>query len=261
MKYIIQIFASRSRLFSLALITSFFIIETFWPYLVISKNRTRHTIRNMSLMLIYIFFAAPINYLGVLWFEYVDRKGFGLLNVFHISGLTKIVIGLFLLDLGDYFYHRLSHKWKIIWGYHRVHHGDHLMDVTTGYRFHPFESLGLLGTQIISSFIFGYGLGTVALYYTLYIPLVIMQHANVRFPYFFEKYAGYLISTPDFHRVHHSYPKSLTDSNYGDLFSVWDRLFGTFKKIDPAQLQFGLENYKDEKKHTFWYMISEPFRK
>lgn len=261
MDFLKELFASRLRLVSFGLITFFFILEMFWPYLVQVSNRSRHTIRNLGLMVAYILFAAPINYLGVLWFENVDQKGFGLMNLVTLPALLKVILGIFFLDLGDYFYHRLSHRWKFLWSYHKVHHSDHQMDVTTGYRFHPFESLGLLGTQIVSSFVFGYGLQTVALYYTLYIPLIFVQHSNIRYPDWFENIFGYIFSTPNFHRVHHSCPQSFTDSNYGDFFSIWDRMFSTFKKVHPKQLQLGLENYEDDKKHTLWYMLTEPFRK
>lgn len=72
MDFLKELFASRLRLVSFGLITFFFILEMFWPYLVQVSNRSRHTIRNMGLMVAYILFAAPINYLGVLWFENVD---------------------------------------------------------------------------------------------------------------------------------------------------------------------------------------------
>lgn len=261
MEFIIELLTNRMRLVAFGLITLFFILETFWPYLVQIKNRPRHTIRNIGLMLLFIFFAAPVNYVGTLWFEYVDKQNLGLLNIFNVPILPKIIIGILFLDMGDYFYHRLTHRWKPLWSYHRVHHSDHEMDVTTGYRFHPFESLGQLGTQIITSFIIGYGIETIVVYYTVYIPLVIVQHTNLKFPNWLENSLGYLFSTPNFHRVHHSYPRSFTDSNYGDLFSIWDRLFGTYQKAEPTHLKFGLESHEDERKHTFWYMITEPFRK
>jgi sterol desaturase/sphingolipid hydroxylase (fatty acid hydroxylase superfamily) len=212
------------------------------------------------MMIIFIPLAPPVNYLGVLWFEYVDEKGIGLLNLFNPPYVIKIILGILLLDLGDYFYHRLSHRWRLLWSYHRVHHSDHQMDVTTGYRFHPFENVGLLITQITTSFLFGYGLETVALYYTLYLPLVIVQHVNIRFPYWFENIFGLLFSTPNFHRVHHSNLQALTDSNYGDFFSIWDRLFGTYNKVHPEKLQFGLTDFSEDRKHTLWYMITAPFR-
>ena len=135
MEFLIELFTSRMRLIAFGLITFFFILETFWPYLVLVNNRSRHTARNIGLMIVFILFASPINYGGTPWFEYVDKQGFGLLNLFTLPPLIKLIIGLFLLDLGDYCYHRLSHRWKLLWGYHRVHHSDHQMDVTTSYRF------------------------------------------------------------------------------------------------------------------------------
>lgn len=149
-------------------------------------------------MIVFILVAPPINYLGVLWFEFVDKKGYGLLNLFTLRGYIKIIVGFFLLDMVDYFYHRLSHRWKLLWVYHRVHHSDHEMDVTTGYRFHPFENIGLLVTQIIKSFLFGYSLETVAIYYTLYLPLVIIQHVNIKFPNWLENSLGSFYQHPIF---------------------------------------------------------------
>lgn len=259
--YLKSIFFDNERLITFGLIMLFFILETFWPYLVKFQNRTRHTYRNLGLMLVFILLAPPINYLGVVWFQYVDEKGYGLLNLFQIPSLLKIVLGIFLLDLGDYFYHRLTHRWKLLWSYHRVHHSDFEMDVTTAYRFHPLENVGLLVTQIISSFLFGYSIETVAIYYTLYLPLVVAQHVNIKFPVWFENTFGLLFSTPDFHRVHHANLEHYTDSNYGDFFSIWDRLFGTYNKVQSTELKFGLQDFTEDKHHTLWYMISAPFRK
>ena len=90
---------------------------------------------------------------------------------------------------------------------------------------------------------------------------MIVQHTNLRYPNWLEKGLGYLLATPNFHRVHHSYPQPYTDSNYGDFFSIWDRLLGTYQKVEPGQLKFGLENYEEDRKHTLWYMLTEPFRK
>lgn len=261
MNYIKEIFVNNERLITFSLITIFFVLETFWPYLVKFQNRRRHTARNMSLMIVFILLAPPVNYLGVLWFEYVDAEHLGLLNSFQIPSILKLILGLFLLDLGDYFYHRLTHQWKFLWSYHKVHHSDHEMDVTTAYRFHPLENVGLLVTQFVSSFLFGYSIETVALYYSLYLPLVVAQHVNIKFPYWFENIFGLLFSTPNFHRVHHANLQHFTDSNYGDFFSIWDRLFGTYNKVNPKQLQFGLQDSMDDKQHTLWYMISAPFRK
>ncbi len=261
MNNIFELFVDNQRILTFILIGLFFLLETFWPYLVRHTHRTRHTARNLGLMIVFILLAPPVNYVAILWFEYVDKMGFGLLNLFHLTGVPKLILGLFLLDLGDYWYHRLSHKWPMLWSYHRVHHSDHEMDVTTGYRFHPLENIGLLVTQVISSFIFGYSLATVALYYTLYLPLVIAQHANIRFPAWFENLFGYIFSTPNFHRVHHADEQILTDSNYGDFFCLWDRLFGTFKKVEPTHLQFGLKGFQEDEKHTLWYMVLSPFKK
>jgi len=112
-----------------------------------------------------------------------------------------------------------------------------------------------------TAFIFGYGAETVVVYFLIYLPLLFIQHTNLRFPNWFEKTFEYVFATANFHRTHHSYPQYLTDSNYGAVFSFWDRLFGTYKTSIPDHLQLGLEDSKDEKYQTLWYLISGPFRK
>jgi sterol desaturase/sphingolipid hydroxylase (fatty acid hydroxylase superfamily) len=135
------------------------------------------------------------------------------------------------------------------------------MDSTTAYRFHPFDNIGVIMTEMTTALIFGYGAETIVVYFLIYLPLLFIQHANLKFPNWFERIFEYIFATADFHRTHHSYPQHLTDSNYGAVFSFWDRLFGTYKRVSPDQLQLGLEDSKDDKYQTLEHLIIGPFRK
>ena len=165
-----------------------------------------------------------------------------------------------LMDCGDYFYHRLSHRSKLIWRFHKIHHSDSQMDSTTAYRFHPFDNIGLVITELTTASIFGYGVDTVVIYFAIYLPVLMIQHTNLKFPNWFEKISEYVFASPNFHRIHHSHPRYLTDSNYGALLSFWDRLFGTYQGVPPQKFQFGLEDAKDNKYQTLWHLITGPFR-
>jgi sterol desaturase/sphingolipid hydroxylase (fatty acid hydroxylase superfamily) len=243
-----------------AFITVFFTIETFWPYLVKVENRPKHTTRNIGLLLFYIIITTPVNYVAAAWYNYIDEQHWGLLSLFSIHPILKIILGILLLDCGDYFYHRLSHNTNLIWRFHKIHHSDMEMDVTTTYRFHPFDNIGLTMTEMTTAAIFGYGVDTIIVYFTIYLPLLFIQHTNLKFPNWFEKVFGYVFATADFHRVHHSYPQHFTDSNYGAVFSFWDRLFGTYQRAEIKNFHFGLEDAKDNKYQTLWHLISGPFR-
>lgn len=258
MEFIINEFNSNLKIF--VLLSVFFFLETFWPYFKFKQNRLIHTIRNIGLLVFYIIITSPVNYVAAFWYGYIDTKHLGLLNQFSINSYLKIFIGLLLLDCGDYFYHRLSHKSNLIWRFHKIHHSDMDMDSTTAFRFHPFDNIGLIMTEMTTAFIFGYGTETIVVYFLIYLPLLFMQHTNLKFPNWFEKTFEYIFATANFHRIHHSYPQHLTDSNYGAVFSFWDRLFGTYKQVSPEQLQLGLEDTQDDRYQTLEHLITGPFR-
>ena len=70
------------------------------------------------------------------------------------------------------------------------------------------------------------------------------------------------ILTPNLHHVHHHYQQPYTDSNYGDILSIWDRLFGTFRTLKITDTTFGIDNYMDELENTnFKNLIKIPFGK
>jgi sterol desaturase/sphingolipid hydroxylase (fatty acid hydroxylase superfamily) len=111
--------------------------------------------------------------------------------------------------------------------------------------------LPLLGVSI-ASYIF---------YFTLALPWFVLNHSNLKFPAWFERIGSLLMSTPDWHRVHHSSYQPETDSHYGCVFSVWDRMFGTVTKSDVERIQFGLDRFREPGEQTVWKLLTMPFRK
>lgn len=256
---IVSEFGNNLKLF--ILLTVFFSIETFLPYFKFRQNRSKHTIRNLGLLLFYLVITSPVNYVASAWYGFIDKENFGLLNQFSINSYLKIGIGILLMDCGDYFYHRLSHRSSLIWRFHKIHHSDMDIDSTTAFRFHPFDNIGLVLTEMTTASIFGYGTEAIIIYFLIYLPLLFIQHTNIKFPDWFEKSFEFVFATSNFHRIHHSYPQHLTDSNYGAVFSFWDRLFGTYQKVEPNKLQFGLEDSQNDKYQTLTHLIIGPFRK
>ena len=133
------------------------------------------------------------------------------------------------------------HKVKKIWRFHAVHHSDVVLNVSTSLREHPVETVIRLSQYMAVSLFLGPMLWILALHQFVQIASKIIIHSNFRLPDKLDKYLSYLVITPNMHHVHHHFKQPYTDSNYGDLFSIWDRMFGTFTYLSKEQVQFGLD--------------------
>lgn len=159
--------------------------------------------------------------------------GKGLLSVFSNSVL-KAVLSFLLLDLFLYLWHRVCHRFDSLWMFHKVHHNDPYINVSTAFRVHLVE---LVMTGILKSlYIIALGIDKkiVLAYEAVYTAFVMFHHTNMSFRG--EKLLGYLFITPYLHRSHHSKERKEHDSNYGAIFSIWDRLMRTTKAVEPAAI-------------------------
>ncbi|TAN69093.1 MAG: DUF2934 domain-containing protein [Methylobacter sp.] len=167
-----------------------------------------------------------------------DRySGRGLLN--YIEGAAwKALLSFLLLDLLLYCWHRISHSFDSLWMFHKVHHNDPYLNVSTAFRLHITELLIL--TMLKSAYIvlFGVDKKMVLTNEILLTLFVMFHHSNISFRG--EKRLAQVIIVPSLHRAHHSTERSEHDTNYGAVFSIWDRLFGTFTEREPAQI--GIKN-------------------
>ena len=152
------------------------------------------------------------------------------------------------------------HKVPALWRIHRVHHADTELDASSGIRLHPFELLYLLGLHGVVLSLLGVPLVSYLIYTTIALPWFLLNHSNMQYPAWFEHWGSWLMSTPNWHRVHHSSYRPETDSHYGCVLSVWDRLFGTTRKADVGSIQFGLERFRGPDEQTVWALLRMPFR-
>lgn len=199
-----------------------------------------------------------------LWWMAADasaRHGFGLLHQVAWPGAAEGILALLLLDAWTYTWHRLNHRLAFLWRFHRVHHSDPHMDVTTANRFH-------LGEIVISSllrvpllYLLGIGIGQLAVYEMLMFAVVQFHHANISLGSRFDRILSWVIVTPFMHKIHHSRWQPETDSNYSSFLSVWDRLFRSFRTTpDPATLRLGLDEFADDRSQRLPGLLSTPFR-
>ena len=170
--------------------------------------------------------------------------------------------GIVLCDLLRYALHRLEHAVPFLWRFHALHHSDPDLDVTTALRHHPIEIVigsvilwvGFIVLDIppVAIFVYGIVLTTTAA----------LQHGNVRLPPRLEPWLQLVLVTTDMHRVHHGASRVQADSNYGSVFSIWDRVFNTFVRLTPdAQetLVFGIEELRGLQYQTLPAMIASPW--
>ncbi len=150
----------------------------------------------------------------------------------------KALLSFLLLDLLLYCWHRLSHSFDILWMFHKVHHNDPYLNVSTAFRLHIVELLIITALKSAYIVLFGVDKTMLLTNETLLTLLVMFHHSNISFGG--EKRLGRIIITPYLHRTHHSTERSEHDTNYGAVFSLWDRLFGAFSEREPVQI--GIKN-------------------
>lgn len=224
--------------------------------------RRRHLLRNLGMFALVLLFADFA--VGAVLLGTVDRIGAispGVLSRFDLAWPALVITGILATDLFHYWWHRACHAVPWLWRLHRVHHSDTHLDASTGTRFHAFETA--LGIVLLVGFMLLAGIPFwVELVRTLLLnPLALAQHANVNFPPWLDRVARPLIVTPKVHRVHHSPLRAEQDSNYGQVFSFWDRLFGTFRSPPATTTEVGVAGMGAERFQTVIGMCVTPFRR
>jgi len=190
----------------------------------------------------------------------IRQQSFGLFYWFSLpADWMLLVIGVLLVDLSDYLYHRLSHHSRLLWRLHAVHHTDTRLDVSTTLRAHPLELVTSNFWKFGFALLFGVPIWIIGFRELLIFPLIFLQHANVALPTWLERAAATMVVTPSIHRLHHSIIRKERDNNYGEGLIVWDKLFGSFLQPDSARPEiYGIENCTDEKYQTLDGMIMTP---
>lgn len=159
-------------------------------------------------------------------------------------GMT-LLAGIVALDFSAYVAHVALHKIPLAWRFHRVHHSEDEVDVTTAFRQHPAETVWRILWQWPAIVILELPAWLVVVYLTLSSLNAQLEHANLRVPDRVDRVLRLLFVTPNMHKAHHSRAQHETDSNYANLFSIWDRLFGTYtREVDFATLRYGLDDHR-----------------
>jgi sterol desaturase/sphingolipid hydroxylase (fatty acid hydroxylase superfamily) len=157
---------------------------------------------------------------------------------------TVLVAGILIIDLYIYVMHRIQHAVFVLWRFHAVHHSDDAVDASTALRHHPMEYLVNVAIGNLLLALIGVPLWVLATYGVLSMTAALFQHVNARLPSWLETMLDLVIVGPALHRAHHSSDPAHYNSNFGNVLTVWDRLFGTYHRLpatQQARIVFGVE--------------------
>ena len=245
-------------------ITIFWFLEGLFPLVRFNYKKWRHAIPNFFFTLTTIVINLSMAFLLLNTSDWTIHNNFGLLQ--WIPGLTlwgEIILGVLLLDfVGAYLPHYIEHRIKPLWMIHLVHHSDPNVDTTTANRHHPLESIIRFLFTLFGVFIIGTSIGIVMLYQALSLVSTQFSHANIRLPKKIDEWISYIIVSPDMHKIHHHYRLPYTDTNFGNIFSIWGRMLGTFSNYEREKIIYGVDVFPDEKKNSqIKSLLKQPFEK
>jgi len=245
-------------------LTLFWLIEGAVPLFKFNYKKWRHAVPNIFFTFTTIVINFALAFLLVKSADYVMANNFGILNWLpEMPMWMYLMTGVLPMDfIGAYVPHFIEHKIKPLWMIHLVHHTDHKVDTTTANRHHPLESVIRYSFTLVGVFIIGAPIGIVMLYQSLSLVATQFSHANIKLPKKVDYILSYVLVSPDMHKIHHHHVLPYTDSNYGNIFSIWDRLFGTYMKMNREDLIYGVDVFPNEKENSnIVSLLKQPFQK
>ena len=256
----IQTLADLQPVIIVVLLMVMYSMETVIPYMKKPSDKKQHDLHNFILSFISFAVNGMVGIAVLFMVQYTSVHKLGLFNHIQVPQAAEIVFTVMLIDFGSYCFHNLQHKVPFLWRFHRVHHADMHLNASSSLRFHPVEVVLSQGLYFcIAIPLVGASMAGFIIYGTIGLVFVIIQHSNIKFPAWIEKYGRYVFSTPGWHKIHHADEKKLTDSHYGDIFTLWDRIFGTWHEINPEEISYGLKEFSLKERQRAGFLLRSPF--
>jgi sterol desaturase/sphingolipid hydroxylase (fatty acid hydroxylase superfamily) len=239
----------------------FLVLELLAPYRLSTVSKSRRWVTNVSLTIfngvaLNLVFGAAI--LGAT--AYVTANHTGLLYSVNLPPWARAIAVVAFMDFMLYVWHLLNHEMPTLWRFHRVHHSDLNMDVSTATRFHIGELTISAAIKIGLIFFLDVRFAELVVFETLLVMTAQFQHSVIRVPQWFERFYWMLFVPPSMHRIHHSVVIRERDTNYGTIFSTWDRVLGTLlTKVEQDRIKIGLGAYRDPTALRLGRILVMPF--
>ncbi len=240
----------------------FWVAEGYYGFVKHEYRKWRHARVNLVLLAIVMAINVGFGLATAGIFSWIETSQFGLLGLIDAPLWLELIISILFLDLiAQYGAHYALHKVPFMWRLHIVHHSDTHVDVTTGTRHHPLDFLFREVAALVAVVLLGMPLAFYLFYRLVTVFFTYWTHANVRLPAKLERALGYVIVTPHMHKVHHHHTLPHTDTNFGNMLSIWDRLFGTYGEIEEEQLVYGVDVANYEHADNLGYQLGVPWNK
>ncbi|MFZ5448274.1 MAG: sterol desaturase family protein [Thermodesulfobacteriota bacterium] len=250
---------------SLILIAVFLVLlalEAAFPLRQRTRPRSQRLPVNFALtagvMVMGLLVVRPAALAVIFW---TGNQNIGLLRLVGLPGPVEILLGIILVDLTFYWWHRANHRFFPLWRFHGVHHLDPDLDVTTAARFHFGEVLYSTVFRVLQVGLLGIDVFTFLLYEVAYQGSNMFQHANLRLPLLLERALNKILVTPRMHGIHHSVASEEVGSNFSVVFRWWDALHRTLRLNVPQQdIVIGVAGYLAPKHNRLWPLVVLPLR-
>ena len=235
-------------------------LESVMPLYRFRGRRLRHALPNVALTVLLLLTNLALSFATASVAGFAVTHRVGLLFLMRLPVWIEVVIGVAALDFFAYVAHVLLHRTPLAWRFHRVHHSEEEVDVTTAFRQHPGETVWRVLWQLPAIVLFGLPLWLIVLYLSISAVNAQLEHANLRLREPLDRLLRLLFVTPNMHKVHHSRRQQETDSNYANIFSLWDRAFGTYtSRVDFGMLRYGLDDLDDRATQRLRGLLAMPF--
>ena len=233
-----------------------FTLERFFPL----RKSTRSLIARLvvNAVLSAVTLVRPATHWALHWSA---EKPFGLVHVVYLPTWAEFVLGFLMMDLAWYYWHLANHRVPLLWRFHNVHHIDPDLDVSTAFRFHFGEIAFSSAFNLLQISLVGISAWAFTAYQIAFLSEVIFHHSNWRLPIRLERILSKVIVTPRMHGIHHSQIHRENNSNFGTVFTWWDRLHRTLGlNIPQSEIVIGVPGYSQPEDNRAVSALVMPFQ-
>lgn len=238
----------------------FWILEGYYAQFSLSYKKWKHAKVNLTLLLFVVLINAVFGIATAGLFVWIEESQLGILHLFEAPVWLELLLSVVILDLiAQYGVHYFLHKIPFMWRLHIVHHSDKNVDVSTGTRHHPLDFLFRELFALAAVVLMGMPIAFYFFYRILSVLFTYFTHANLKLPLWLDRTLSLVIVTPNMHKFHHHFELPWTDSNYGNMLSIWDRLFGTFVYGDLSKIRYGVDLADHTNDESIGVQLGIPF--
>ena len=238
----------------------FLLLEFFFPRSNFKSNNSANWLVNFGLYIIVMIFrplAAPIL---LLFSDIINYQPLALWD--SLPTILTLFTSILFIDFFAYWQHRIFHFFTLLWRCHLVHHSDTEMNISTNFRHHPFEFIATSVLTTLFLYLFKLPEFTLIIYFFLSTVIALWHHSDIKNSTLLNKLLQPIFITPEIHRLHHSSNTQERNSNYGMVFSFWDKLFSSYTepKNTENDIEFGLEYFRSDADKKFINVLLQPKR-